>query len=237
MGAGRAQGEAFWTLLFTFDAWRIQGEQLQTRPLTLRRPVTDEELAGWRSLIQPYAVIAIEARVASGNPFALLEDFLGPETSDDALQDHATQLQVPVTYEDPALGTFTLQRQVGSFTAQALWDGKPISLSLSATEPDEVQEALKAAHALWEDQDGWNQRVRDYAVQMLLPLKNGTWLDDEEAGVSPDEFKERMTVEAVSVDADGLFDFWHDDGALFGGHCIQVSGSLAEGPTHADIPG
>ncbi len=29
----------------------------------------------------------------------------------------------------------------------------------------------------------------------------------------------------------------HEDGGMFGGHAINVSGNLQEGPTDADIPG
>lgn len=46
-----------------------------------------------------------------------------------------------------------------------------------------------------------------------------------------------MTLEGISVDPDGSFDFWHNDGDLFWGHAIQISGSLVEGPTLANIPG
>jgi hypothetical protein len=46
-----------------------------------------------------------------------------------------------------------------------------------------------------------------------------------------------MTLESITVTPDGSFDFWHNDGDLFYGHSIQVSGNLSQGPTHADIPG
>jgi hypothetical protein len=46
-----------------------------------------------------------------------------------------------------------------------------------------------------------------------------------------------MTLQSVSTYADDSFGFWHDDGDLFWGHAIQVTGSLKEGPKDADIPG
>ena len=74
-------------------------------------------------------------------------------------------------------------------------------------------------------------------MQELLPLKNENWLDEGEAELSADQFKSRMTLESVTVEPGGSFDFWHNDGDLFCGHSIQISGSLSEGPTRADIPG
>ena len=74
-------------------------------------------------------------------------------------------------------------------------------------------------------------------MQELLPLKNENWLDEDEAELSPDEFKDRMTLESITVYPSGSFDFWHNDGDLFWGHSIQISGNLSDGPKHADIPG
>jgi hypothetical protein len=62
-----------------------------------------------------------------------------------------------------------------------------------------VHEALKAARELWQNQRGWNRRIRDYAVQELLPLKNENWLAEDEAELTPDEFKDRMTLESITV--------------------------------------
>jgi hypothetical protein len=240
-GGGRSRGEDLWTLLFTLDAWRIKGTDLQTRPLTVRRKLTDEELHRLRDQIAPYTVIRIKARVVAesvlGSPQALLEAFVGVDTSDTALNDHTEQLQRAVTFEDPVFGTFTLDRRIDWFTAEVVWDGRPVSLNLSAREPAEVQRALKATRALWQSQSVWNRRIRDYAVQELLPLKNESWLDEDEAELTPDEFQDRMTLESVTVNPNGSFDFWHNDGDLFWGHSIQICGSISEGPTHADIPG
>jgi hypothetical protein len=112
-----------------------------------------------------------------------------------------------------------------------------VSLNLAAKERGKVEEALKTAHSLWRSQDSWNRRIADYAVQELLPLKNDSWLGEGEAEVTAEQFKACMKLEAVTVNPDGSFEFWHNDGDLFWGHSIQISGSLSEGPTHADIPG
>jgi hypothetical protein len=137
--------------------------------------------------------------------------------------------------EDPQLGIFTLDRQVDWFTGQVDWAGQSIALNLS--ESAEAQAALKTAHALWQNQSEWHRRIQDFAVAQLLPLKNDSWLDEDDAELTAEEFQARMTLESITVKADGSFDFWHDDGDLFWGHSIQISGSLAEGPTDADIPG
>jgi hypothetical protein len=130
---------------------------------------------------------------------------------------------------------FTLDRRADLFIGEAVWVGESIGLNLS--ESARVQAALITARALWQEQAEWHRRVRQFAREELLPLKNSAWLDEDEPEVTPEEFDKRVTLTSITVNPDGSFDFWHDDGDLFDGHTIQISGSLSEGPTHADIPG
>jgi len=240
-GGAKSRGEDFWTLRFTLEIWRIEGAGLQSQRLDLQRQVTDEELNKHQEALKSYAVVRLKARVVNGSilgsPQALLEEFVRVDNSDAELNAKATQLQQPVTFTDPVLGTFTLDRRVEWFTAKTMWLDQLVRLSLAATEGQELQDALKTAHTLWKDQAGWSQRVRDYAVQELLSLKNVNWSDDDDPELTPDQFTSRMTLEAITVNPDGSFDFWHDDGDLFYGHSIQISGSLTKGLTLADIPG
>ena len=40
-----------------------------------------------------------------------------------------------------------------------------------------------------------------------------------------------MTLESIAVYPDGKLEFWFDDGDLFFGHWMSVSGNLSDGPT------
>ena len=147
------------------------------------------------------------------------------------------QLQEPVTPEDIVFGTLTLDRRLDWYTANALWNGTSIKVRFSPGISDGLEAALQTGHALWQAQSAWDQRVRDFAVAKLLPLKNDVWLDEDEAELSADDFRSRMTLQAITAHADGSFEFWHHDGDLFDGHAIYIRGSLAGGPNRADIPG
>jgi hypothetical protein len=238
---GKVGREDLWELGCTFVAWRLNDGELQTQPLSLNRQVTNAELLSIRKVLRPFSVVRIKARVLLdslvGSPQALLEEAIGADTTDKELNDKAAELQKPVTFDDPLLGTFTLTRRVNWFIATTQWLGMSIMLNLAATEGAELQDALKTAYTLWENQEGWNKRVRDFAVQVLLPLKNDSWLDEGEAELMTDQFEARMKLESITVNSDGTFDFWHNDGYLFGGHSIQISGDLTKGPTRADIAG
>jgi hypothetical protein len=241
VGAGKSHGQELWSLLMSFDAWRIGPGPLRTESLTIRRKVSDEELRTFQEIIDADTVIKIRARLAEVNVFgcpqALLEEFIQIDSSDSELHDYLAELQKPVTHEDDFFGTFTLDRRVHWYSVRVHWSGKTVDLHLSVEEHDDIDSALKVAHALWGDESSWNERVRDYAVQELLPLKNENWLDEDETELTPEQFKSKMTLESIAVYPDGSFEFWHDDGDLFWGHSIQVCGNLSEGLTGADIPG
>jgi hypothetical protein len=70
-----------------------------------------------------------------------------------------------------------------------------------------------------------------------LPLKNESWLGDNESEVSAEAFVERLALQSITVYPDGELEFGFEDGDLFWGHFIIVSGSLSEGPRDASIAG
>ena len=60
---------------------------------------------------------------------------------------------MPVNYEDPFFGTFTLDRRIDWFTGSTIWKGCAVALHLSARAPAKVQSALTTAHSLLQTQD------------------------------------------------------------------------------------
>jgi hypothetical protein len=246
VGAGGAygskpRGQELWSLTLSFDAWRVDGGPMHTQALTARKEVTREDLKTFQSAIHAETVIAIRARVAEenvfGTPQALLEAFLHVDATDAELHGHLAQLQKPVIVEDDFFGVLTFDRRLGWYGGSAMWQGQAVELNLLPESRDDVALAFDAARALWASESSWSRRVRDFAVEQLLPLKNDNWLADDEVELTAEQFKSRMTLQTIEVGSDGSFVFWHDDGDLFWGHSIQICGSLSAGMTRADIPG
>ena len=243
----QSHGETGWTLVFHAASWRQMGEipiQIHEEELRVEWPGrSSREKDDWMARIKPYDTLRLRATLGhtafeGTMAMAIATDILG-RVEDAELADVARRLREPVTVQDATLGPLTLDRRFKWYEGTAEWGGRSVIVRVDP-ERGELGEALKTAHALWSSQADWCRRVEDYAVQELLPLKNGAWADDEDEDVPPvtaDDFKARMALTQIYAGPRGEFTFWHDDGDLFYGHSIQVLGSLEGGFESADIAG
>ncbi|MBU3092844.1 DUF2262 domain-containing protein [Clostridium sp. CF011] len=241
VSAGRTGGEKLWTLGVKLVAWRVVKGYLKTEPLHIRRKVTHEELNDIRNMIRPETIIKINARVIEESVFgrsdALFEGLIEFVSNDNELNVYLEELKKPIIYIDSILGTFTFNRQVNWYIGDISWNGKSIKLNLSVYEPEGINLGLQVAKTLWEDQVTWNNRVCKYAVHELLKIKNESWLEEEEDKVTSEQFRNCIILEEITINPNGEFEFWHNDGDLFWGHSILISGNLTDGPNDADITG
>lgn len=225
-----------WYLVLHLAAWKDRAGVFHKEMLRVEMPVLKDELSRYSKDIAPYDIIHLKGRVTehpAGKMQSLATCIVTKNYDDLELREYAVELQKPVVKKDPLLGEFTLNRSIDLYCGPGEWQGKKIKLYLSEYD----DELLDTARALWKNQQEWNKRIQDYAVDRLLKLKNENWLDDEEQEVSTENFKKRMTIETVSIKPGGNFEFCYDDGDLFWGHAIVVTGSLADGLRDADIYG
>ena len=240
-GAGPSGDNIQWTLLITLSGWKPFGGELRKSEMTVRKLVPEAEMRTFMGVMNPYDVVRVKARWSEnnvfGSPQALLTEFVGKDDSDAELNSHALKLQEPVTFADPQFGLFTLDRRVNWYEATPDWCGATIRLTIPAGATDDMEKSLAVARQLWADQENWQRKITTCATKELLGLKNGTWLDEDEEELSEEDFVRRMVLESISVEANGSFEFWNDDGDLFLGHSIMVSGNLTDGPKDAGIHG
>jgi hypothetical protein len=220
---------------FSFSAWRRPEQSVVRSELTILRPVDRD--GDCYSDYPKLSIHRIKVLLSVDETRAIFAGASTTVADTNQLSDVAAELGKPVIIKTEVFGELTLNRSINRFEGKAMWNGKAVEISFSTDETQDISAGLKVAEKLWAEQSSWKQRVEDYAVGELLSTKNDFWLDDDETPVTPEQFKSRMTLESISIDRKGGFSFWHDDGDLFYGHSVQVSGSLDEGLTQADIPG
>jgi hypothetical protein len=240
-GGGLSSDDDQWTLHVNFSGWKPLGGELRKSEITLLKEVPKAAIQKFMADMKPFDVVRVRARwmedTVFGSPQALLTELIGRDDSDSELNAYAQELLEPVTYEDPLFGVFTLNRSVGCYEARPDWSDVSIDLIVHVDTPDQLEKSLVVARKLWGSQAEWQRRISACATKKLLGLKNKSWLQEGEAEVSEAEFERRMDLDMISVEADGSFEFWHNDDDLFWGHAIMVSGNLEEGPKDADICG
>lgn len=138
---------------------------------------------------------------------------------------------------DDLLGTLQWDDNLNWYRGEVRVANASFDLSLDPVEETDASGALSRAKQIVEDFERFRKMAADYAVDGLLQLKNDTWLDEAEQQITADEFRARMKLEAISVEADDGVTFWHHDGDLFWGHSIQVCIDASDNCTGTDIPG
>ena len=240
-GAAGGKGDSdLWDLIIHLAAWKDSSGIIHKEEMRVEISVSEEELSRQMSAISSYSLVGLRLRLAdhpNGRKQALGSALPVTELQDEELSQVAAELQKPVVIDDPIFGKFTLDRSIDWFRGSAKWQGKGIRLDLSLDDDGDPAKSLGVAKTLWDDEGSWAAKVSDYAVEQLLERKNDSWLDEGESPVTTEVFKSRMALESVTVYPDGEFEFWHNDGDLFWGHSIQVSGNLTDGLTNIDTPG
>jgi hypothetical protein len=240
----RLAGEKHRDLVFTLTAWRTENGRSEPIPLRVAGPVTPMALI--RRFLPPAAKEIVRLRVhlgedADGNPQALLAGFTGRWMRDRRMVIERISQRRPVVVEDPVLGPLTLNRQTGQFAGRADWLGAPIAITL-ATDHGLAWDKGAAwnqatAHALFADQAGWTERLKEKAAADLLATHNDAWVEDSTAPLTADQFKARLTLKSLTCWGNREFVAGFDDGGLFWGHGVQVDGEVEKGPTGAVIGG
>lgn len=226
-----------WTLRFTLEEWRGEDGVIRTTPLSIHQTTGHDEMRALMDRINDTRIITARVRFDGDGSAELLGLLKGFIPAHDPLAVRSIELSQAVTRETEQFGTLRLNRALNWWEGKGAWGDDEVGINLVAGDEAGLGEALATAGALWDDQAGWSERIRAYAVEELLPLKNDSWLEDDEEPLTPAEFRARMRLDSITVDPDGSFTFWHDDGDLFWGHSIQIDGTLQDGPTGADIPG
>lgn len=245
-GVVSPRGQGGWPVSKQYDIhyfiladWCKDGEPLVGTPLTILRPVPPSDGPGGKYFndFPEYSVARLNVLLSKDRQRAVVHEELTSRNPKKALKEVAARLREPVTRVTKRFGTLILNPRIEWFEGKIKWNGQSVRATFTRDEDGEVDDSVKTGEALWKAQVRWKKRIEDFIIEDLLPLKNESWLGEGEKELTPKEFKARMSLDSISLEPDGVFEFWYNDGDLFFGHSIQIRGTLADGPTDADIPG
>ena len=240
-GAGKAPGAKFWTYSKTLIAWREAGEHIVEEELRVTKQLTEYQLSTYvqEKAIADNALVALRLELQAPEEGkirqATLIEILKP-VSDPDLQNILDAYRTPVIVEHENFGNLILNRAYNWFEGQIVWLDKNIDLSLSISEGHDVGQALSVVEVLYSDASGWISLAKACASEKLLKTWNEHWREEDEAIKTHSDFVALLTLNTISVEPEGTFTFWFsDEEYFFGGHDIQVYGTLDDGFKDAHI--
>ncbi len=227
-----------WTAEMGLTAWKEEdGDEPARRGNFLLVALADDKLLSYlRRRVLRDSVVQVKVRPSEDFSTFLMLELPQPET-DGEMKAILEEQKKPVVRQAPGLGDFTLNRSLGWFEAEVDWMGQTARLDIDQEE--NWDPCVEHAKALLAAQTDWDGKVRAFAAQALLDLAN-QWAQQDQSQEEPEEitqeqFIERMELDAIQVDAAGGVEFWFNDGDLFWGHAIHVTGSLDKGPETAEM--
>jgi hypothetical protein len=235
------RGDGYDIHSFKFAGWRLPGQPLVDRELILLRPVPpsrDGQVPEVNIFEQfpPYSIGRLSVLLSKDQRRAVVERVLTIDRPEEVLLAFSERLRRPVVISTEQFGDLVMNPTIGWFEGKGKWNGKTIDVRFEAGEESGIDDAIETADNLWVDQAAWKQKVDDFAVEKLLSFKNEDWLREDEAELTPEDFKARLELTSIIFTGNESLAFSHDHGDLFSGHSIQIIGNLKEGPTDADVP-
>lgn len=216
-GLASVSGEK-WSLRLTLRPWRSADGAIKTTDLFLDMPTRRslEEFAAIK-MGEVVEVIVSGPLAEWPTPTRMIDYRTGRQ---DAELKQIYDSEVARTIDAPPFGLLKFEIRFDRFKGRANWRGTMVELTITGSNAELDEAALRTAQALFAGQDRWDALMRQAIVAELLPLKNDTWLEEDEAPLEAEEFLRRLTVSSVAVGGDGSFDFYFDDGDLFWGHAV-----------------
>ena len=147
----------------------------------------------------------------------------------------------PVTLHSEVFGDMVLDKDLMWFTVENQWRRKPFYVRLHLNDENEdTAEGLASLEQFWKKKANWDKKLRAFAAKQLLSLANDRASNDDE---HPDKvwteesFAEALKNESLTMNTDGGFEMWYDDGGIFFGHTVVVYGDVKNGAKEAKMEG
>ncbi|OUC12647.1 MAG: hypothetical protein B0A82_21475 [Alkalinema sp. CACIAM 70d] len=99
-----------------------------------------------------------------------------------------------------------------------------IKITLECEDELSADELVAEIRTFCSNLDSILEKAFKEIVDTMLPLKNESWLDDDEAPISADELLQATQSGEISISLcqGGLAEMFFEDGDFFGGHWIVV---------------
>lgn len=168
----------------------------------------------------------------------MLVDVIDRKCHDSRLEGILKDYQREVFIEVDGCEKLILDKSLDLFSGDGIWNGEECCINLDSDGDglETADLALETLQELMTNCQTWDQKAREYAANELTDLAND-WAEEDDIEITNEDFRKRLEISEVCASPDGDFELFYDDGDMFYGHVIIVSGNIEDGFDSADIAG
>lgn len=231
-----------WHATFSIIAWHEIDQPFIEEEVYIMKEVEEADLDKYRELIKPETVVRLKITRPKprehGSPKADMVEFIETWRGDRPLNEIKNRYQTRIEFKHADYGNFVFDRSLEWFGGTYRWGEESIDIYLSTQEIGRGQALLNRYKEVFNNPELWQNKIKDFAVDQLIQLKNDNWLEEGESPITKEAFKQVITFESISVYGDNeAFEIYLTDGDVFWGHSICVDGNLDDGFKSAGIQG
>ena len=126
-------------------------------------------------------------------------------------------------YKDANFGEFKYDERMEWYLGQINFATGAVDVCLSAEDEESFNKSLATLHELFGQLSEIDSSAKDFAAAELLDEKNSTWQAEGESDITPEEFKERISLESIVIGSGETVEFFYDDDGLFFDHAILLT--------------
>lgn len=235
--AGWSRGDFYHTATLKLLAWKQDFDNVVNNEIMVRWLIKEGEIKDIQEKLRPHSILKL--RVKKGRSgFALIE-ILKYSYEDAQLKEALGEYLKPVYYNHEKLGILILDKNLQCFNGEAKWENENCKISISV-EDEPMEKGLETIYKLIDPLNQMKKKIKEFASKELLDLAND-WLDDNENKevdeITQEYFIGKISLDTVSISANGNFSIYFYDGDMFWGHCIIVHGNINGELNYAEMAG
>jgi hypothetical protein len=218
---------------FHLKPWRFNEGNLNFTELRVTKPMSESDIAEVKKRIDALSVVSVMISdledYYEDRRKTVLDKILNPSVDNAEFNEIVHRLRQPIEFFHPLLGRFLLDRRVDTFEGEYEFEGNKFAICLDSHNDAPIAEQLVILESILADIKNYNTKAMSFAAEKLLPIKNDSWVEEPSDVVTESEFVGRMKLSSVSVTLEKQITFFYDDGDLFYGHSIFISGVFGVG--------
>lgn len=236
IGGAKGGNEKLYEVKAGITAWKnINSNEIFTGEYYLTCKADLDKVRELQNKVLPDTIYTLKIR-QNKNAFLLVE-IIENNIKDDELERILKEQIKPVIYTDETLGKFILDKRFNIYTGKIKWNNKNIEMEIEKYTGKRLTDVFIIANDLVKDQILWDKKVKEFAAEKLLKVKNKEWLEEDEKEMVKEQFIKKIKLERISVFIKNKFEFCFDDNEIFWGHSIIVYGNLEKGLIKAEVEG